>query len=171
MPFTKKQLQATILGWLTMLGWDFFLHGGLLASHYVKESSFLLGPQEAFRLIPLGYLSFLIYAILLTWVMPRFALSNRKQAFVFGLTFGLFTWGGFVLGLMSISTIDTSLAISWILGQTVEIGLGALVIYLSLQAESLRRISLFVFLFIIFAFAATIILQSVGLAPAIVVSS
>jgi hypothetical protein len=171
MPITKRQFQATVLGWLAMLGWDFFLHGGLLASFYLKESSFLLGPREAFRLIPLGYLSFLIYAILLTWVLPRFDISNWKQAFSIGLTVGLLTWGAFVLGLISISTIETPLAIAWIIGQMIEIGIAAVVIYLSLQAESLRRISLFVMFFIFLAFALTIILQNVGLAPALALSS
>lgn len=52
----------TLLSWLSMLGFDFFLNAGLLARLYLEPSPFLLPPAEAFRRIPIGYLSFLLTA-------------------------------------------------------------------------------------------------------------
>lgn len=49
-----------LLSWLSMLGADFFLHGGLLASLYIQPSPFLLPPWDSFKRIPLGYLSALL---------------------------------------------------------------------------------------------------------------
>lgn len=58
-----------LLAWVAMLGFDFFLHGALLASLYARPSTFLLPPMEAFRRIPIGYLGFLIAAALLVWIL------------------------------------------------------------------------------------------------------
>ena len=170
MSVTKRQVQALILGWLAMLGWDFLLHGGFLAQHYLGESQFLLPPKHAFQLIPLGYLSFLLNAILILWISKRFEITSWKKALTFGLTLGFLSWCAFVLGLISISTIEIPLALGWIIGQTLEIGIGALVIYLALQAQSLRKLSIYIILFISLAFVLTIILQNIGVAPAVVLS-
>ena len=43
-----------LLSWLSMLGVDFTLLGGLLAELYAQPSPFLLPPLDAFRRIPLG---------------------------------------------------------------------------------------------------------------------
>ena len=68
----KRPIPTVLLTWLAMLGFDFFLHGGLLASLYLTEDSFTLPPLEAFRRIPIGYFGFLFLAIFLVWVLPFF---------------------------------------------------------------------------------------------------
>ncbi|MEJ2412947.1 MAG: hypothetical protein P8Y34_08130, partial [Anaerolineales bacterium] len=70
-PSYRRLIGGVLLSWLAVLGFDFFLHGGLLASLYTKPSPFLLPPEQAFRLIPLGYLAFLIFEIFLVWLMVR----------------------------------------------------------------------------------------------------
>ena len=62
---TRRLVHITLLSWLAMLGIDFFVHGGLLATLYLQPSPFLLPPEQAFRRIPLAYVSFLLLAILL----------------------------------------------------------------------------------------------------------
>jgi hypothetical protein len=56
-----KRLSAiALLSWLSLVGFDFFLHAGLLARLYIKPSPFLLPPMEAFIRIPFGYMSILL---------------------------------------------------------------------------------------------------------------
>jgi hypothetical protein len=54
--FGPRPAGTVVLGWLAMIGVDFFLHAGLLAPLYDWDSPFLLRPDEAFVRIPIGYL-------------------------------------------------------------------------------------------------------------------
>ncbi|MHB1134535.1 MAG: hypothetical protein ACYC4L_19350 [Chloroflexota bacterium] len=154
------------LSWLAMLGFDFFLHAGLLAGLYLAPSPFLLPPLEAFRRIPLGYLSFLLLAILLVWLMVRLRLSGWRAGLIFGLQLGALTWGALVLGLLSIATADAPLLAGWLAGQTLELGLAGAVAGSGLAGTSFRRLLLLVLGFVFTAIVATVTLQTLGLAPA-----
>ena len=167
MQTVKRPIPTILLAWFAMLGVDFFLHGGLLAGFYFVASPFLLPPMDAFVRIPLGYSGFLLMAVLLVWILPRFNIANWKEAFWFGIKLGALVWGGFALGLISISTIDTSLAVAWFLGQTFELSIGAVVAERASNATSLRRITLFVFLSVFLAIGLTVALQSSGLVPTV----
>ena len=148
-----------------MLGFDFFLHGGVLASFYFAQNAFTLSPMEAFRRIPIGYLGFLLLAMFLVWVIPLFKASNWKQAFWLGIQLGAILWGGFLFGLVSISNISLNMAIAWFFGQTIELGIGGAVLGMVSEASSMRRITFIVVSFVIFAITATILLQSIGVVP------
>jgi hypothetical protein len=93
------------------VGIDLFLHGGLLARPYVEPSPFLLPAEDAFRRIPLGYLTFLILTIGLFWLLRR--LHVRGVAAGFRAVAGAVVWGALVLGLYSFSTASQSLLIGW----------------------------------------------------------
>jgi len=56
-------ISAVGAAWVLSLGFDLFLHAGLLARLYVEPGPFLLPPMVAFRRIPLGYLSFLVLTL------------------------------------------------------------------------------------------------------------
>jgi hypothetical protein len=43
-----------LLAMLATIGFDFFLHAGLAAELYSRQSPFLLPAEQAFRLIPIG---------------------------------------------------------------------------------------------------------------------
>src|SRR3972149_450301 len=116
----KHILLLTFIAWLSMLGFDFLLHAGLLAELYLQPSPFLLPPLAAFTLIPLGYLSFLLLAILLVWLMIRLKLAGWRQGALFGLELGGLAWGAFALGLLSVSTAGFPLLVGWFIGQTLE---------------------------------------------------
>ena len=140
----------------------FFLHAGLLARLYVEPSPFLLPPERAFALIPVGYLSFLGLTILLIWLMARLGIQGWRQGAVFGLKLGALTWGALVVGLLSISTASLALLIGWFLGQTIELGIAGS----GFKGVRLGRLFLQVLALVIGAFAITILLQTLGLAPA-----
>ena len=162
---TKRSITTVLLAWFTMLGFDFFLHGGLLANFYFAENDFTISPLEAFRRIPIGYLGFLLFAIFLVWIVPLLNLDNWKQGFWLGSKLAAILWGGFLLGLISISRIPLNLAIAWFVGQTLEFGIGGAVVAEASTATSLRKITLAVFSFVVIAVATTIALQSAGIVP------
>jgi hypothetical protein len=150
-----------------MLGVDFFLHGGLLASLYVGPSPFLLPPLAAFRLIPLGYLAALLGIVLLLWLMLRLELSGWRQGLTFGLQLGALSGGALVLGLRSISTAESTLLAGWFVGQAVEMGIAGAVAGSGLGGTRPRTLLVKVVVLVIFLVAVTIALQSIGLAPAV----
>ncbi|MDH3529272.1 MAG: hypothetical protein OEQ28_06880 [Acidobacteriota bacterium] len=167
-PLPKKRVAAVIgLSWLSMIGTDFLLHGGLMARFYIEPGGFLLPPEQAFNLIPLGYLSFLLLACLLVWLMRLLKLSGARQGLLFGLKLGAFVWGALVLGLLSITSADPYLLAGWFVGQTAELGIAGAFAGSAFSGTKLGRLFGAVILLIIACAVITIILQSTGLAPAI----
>lgn len=162
---SKRVIVTGLMSWLVMVGFDFFLHAGLLSKLYLTSSPFLLPPEKAFRLIPLGYLSFLLLGILLLWLMIRLKTIGWQKGFVFGVTLGGLTWGSFTLGLSTISTADTSLLVGWFLGQTLELGLGGAVVGYSLTGKSMKKLLIITSITIVLLALITVILQTLGLAP------
>ncbi len=158
-------LWLTLIAWLSMLGFDFLLHAGLLAGLYLQPGPFLLPPLSAFALIPVGYLSFLLLAILLVWLMIRLKRTGWRQGALFGLELGGLTWGAFVLGLLSVSTASFSLLVGWLIGQTLEMTLAGAVIGSGLAGTRLRRLFGVVTVFVLLSVITTIILQSLGVVP------
>ena len=154
-------IRLTLLAWLAMIGFDFFLHAGVLAPLYAAPGTFLLPPERAFALIPLGYLSFLGLAILLTWLMTKLSLHTWQKGMLFGAQLGLLAWGSLVLGLYSISTASPLLLLGWWFGQTIELALAGAVVGQGLKTRKLGRLFLIVLVLVIIAFAAGIIWQNV----------
>lgn len=99
-----RPVATVALSWLAMLGVDLFLHAGLLAPLYDWDSPFLLRPDEAFVRIPIGYLSFLVLAIALVWLLPRFNVERGRDGALIAGGFGAVMWSALLLGLWSIST-------------------------------------------------------------------
>lgn len=157
----RRLVLIGLLSWLSMLGVDFFLHGGLLAKLYLQPSPFLLPPLEAFRLIPLGYLSFLLLNVLLLWLMLRLGLSSWRQGFSFGLQLGVLIWGAVVLGLRSISTAELSLLVGWFAGQSVEMGIAGAVAGSGLAGKHLGTIFARVVTLTLFLVVVTIAMQNI----------
>lgn len=148
-----------------MIGFDFLWHAGLLAKLYLQPSPFLLPPLTSFRLIPVGYLSFLLLAVLLVWLMIRLKLAGGRAGALFGLELGSLTWGSFLLGLLSISTASATLLVSWFIGQTLELTLAGAIVGSGLAGTRLQRLLGGVLIFVLLSVITTIILQSLGVAP------
>jgi len=158
-PF-NTYVKLVLLAWLSMVGFDLFLHAGVLARLYAEPSPFLLPPERAFALIPVGYLSFLILAVLLVWLMARLSIKGWREGSKFGLQLGALSWGAFTLGLLSISTASPLLLAGWFVGQTLELGIGGLVAGCGFERERLGRLFLWVLLFMLGAFVSSVILQN-----------
>jgi len=159
---TGHLVKIGLLAWLAVIGFDLFLHAGILAGLYSKPSPFLLSPEDAFRLIPVGYLSFLVLIILLIWLMSRLVIVGWKSGLVFGLKVGAIIWGALSLGLLSISTASPILLLGWFLGQTVELGLAGMVLGSGLATSRLRSLLVKVIVFFIVMVALAILLQNIG---------
>ena len=166
-PRLSRLMAIALLAWIAMVGLDFFLHAGLLARLYTEPGPFLLPPSRACALVPLGYLSFLLLALLILWLARRLGIHGARAGLVFGLQLGAVIWGAFVLGLASISTASPSLLAGWFVGQTLELGVAGAVVGSGLGRRPMRSLLLRVLALTVAAFVVTIALQSAGLAPQI----
>jgi hypothetical protein len=163
----RRAILLTVLAWLTMLAFDFFLHAGLLADLYQREEPFLLSPMLAFVRIPFGYLSFLVAAGLLVWVLRQTGAVGWKRGAQIGAVIGGAMWLSLGLGLYSITSAPVELLVGWTLGQTAEIALAGAMVGYARGQSSLRRPFLYAILAIILSFTVTAILQTIGWAPAV----
>lgn len=166
-PTRSRGLILIGIAWLSMIGFDFFLHGGVLARWYVTPSPFLLPPPTAFARIPLGYLSFALLAVLLLWTLQRAKVEDWRHGAAIGLWIGSLVWGSLSLGLYSISTAPPGLLFGWFVGQSVELGIAGTVLGAGLSGHPLGRLFLMTLAFTVAAIVATVTLQILGVAPAI----
>lgn len=155
-------IKTTLLSWFAMIGFDFFLHAGLLADLYAQDSPFLLPSERAFALIPVGYASFLLLAILLTWLMARLEIRGWRDGGLFGLKLGGLAWGALVLGLYSIATASPALLIGWFAGQTAELGIAGLITGHALAVGNLRRLTGVVSGLVFILLVVSILLQNIS---------
>lgn len=157
----KQLLGVILLSWLVVIGIDFLLHASILAPLYAQPDPFLLPPDRAFASIPLGYLSFLLLAVMLVWLMNRLSIITWRDGLIFGLIIGALIWGAFMLGLLSIATINPLLALSWFLGQTVELGIAGLIAGAGLGAASLKKLALWSVVILLVSLVVGILLQNI----------
>ena len=154
-------VKVGLLALTATIGFDLFLHAGVLNPLYSGADPFLLSPEESFQRIPLGYLSFAILTIMILWLMNRLEIEGWKRGLVFGLIIGGLVWGSLVLGLFSISTAKPLLLIAWFLGQTAELGISGMVIGSGLAAEKLRPLLVKVLIFFVIAVVLGIVIQNI----------
>jgi hypothetical protein len=154
-------------GWVLSLGFDFLLHGGLLARVYAGEASpSLVVPETAFRRIPLGYLAFLILTISLYWLLRRLGIRGGFAGLRYATAAGAVVWGALALGLYSISTVPWPILVAWWLGQALELGAAGTVMGAAIGGAPSRRLWAVVIVIVFACVAITVVLQSVGWAPA-----
>lgn len=159
-------VSAVVAAWVLSLGFDLFLHAGLLARIYVEPSPFLLGPEEAFRRIPLGYLAFFVLTLALSWLLRRTGVRGAKAGCRYGAAAGSVIWGALLVGLYSISTISVPLVVAWWAGQSVELGLAGAVLGAAANGVPMKRLWTLVIVATVACVAGVILMQSLGLAPA-----
>ena len=160
----KQRVALIFISWFSIVGFDLFLHAGLLARLYARPDPFLLSADKAFLRIPLGYLSFLILAMVLVWLMESFNISGWKSGVLFGLKFGALTWGVFVLGLYSISSAGWDLLLAWWIGQTLELGIAGIVVGAGIAGKLLSKITVWIIVFVVLMVILTFVLQAIGFA-------
>lgn len=117
------EVHLVFVAWVSMLGSDILIHGGFLHAMYLEPHPFLLSPERAFRLIPLGYLSFLILAALLVWLATRLETRGFAAGAKLGLVLGGAIWASMTVGLLSVTTAPMPLMSGWFVGQTLALGI------------------------------------------------
>jgi hypothetical protein len=156
----RKGIQLIFLAWLAMIGFDLFWHAGVAAGLYAQPDPFLLAPERAFALIPIGYLSFLLLGVLLVWLAARVGVDTTRSGAAFGLKLGALAWGALLLGLYSIATAPPLLLAAWFAGQTVELGLAGAVVGYGFSVPRLRGLFGRVLLLVLVLVVAAIVLQN-----------
>jgi hypothetical protein len=151
--------------WVLSLGFDLFLHAGLLAKFYVEASPFILQPEVAFRRIPLGYFSFLVLTVSLYWLFHRLSIRGVASGLRHGGIVGSVVWGALAIGLYSVSTAALPLLVGWWIGQAIELGLAGAVLGAAAAGVSLKRIWIVVALAVFGCIAGTVVLQNLGACP------
>lgn len=157
---TVRPVPTVLLAWLLSLGFDFFLHGGVLAELYDDGGPFLLPPETAFARIPLGYLGFLLLTAALFWLLRRLGVRGWLDGFRLSAAAGLVVWGSLCLGLVSITTARWELLVGWWVGQSFEVALAGAVIGAALGGRSLKALTLKVGAAWILLVTATVVYQS-----------
>jgi hypothetical protein len=160
-----RPLTAIGAAWLLSVGFDLFLHAGLLARLYSRPSDFLLPAGDAFRRIPLGYGAFFILTWALYWLFRRLGIADALQGARLGSSAGLVLWGAWCLGLYSIAVAEPDLLVGWWLGQAAELGLAGAVLGAAAGGMTTGRlVGRVAVAFVLFVIGA-VVLQNVGWAP------
>ena len=149
------------LALLAVIGFDLFLHAGVLSQLYSEPTPFLLEPEVAFQRIPIGYASFALLVVLLEWIMVRMGVAGLRRGTILGLQWGALVWGSLALGLASISTARPVLLLGWAIGQAVELGAAGAVIGMGLTSGPLRGLVWRVLVFFVVCVVFGIVLQNV----------
>jgi hypothetical protein len=168
---SKRKGAVRVIGvvgaaWVLSLGFDLFLHAGLLAKLYIEAGPFLLQPEVAFRRIPLGYLSFLVLTVSLYWLFHCLGIRGVASGLRHGAIVGSVVWGALAIGLYSISTAALPLLVGWWIGQSIELGLAGAVLGTAAAGVSLKRIWIAVALAVFGCIVGAVVLQNLGVAPA-----
>lgn len=166
----KRAAALVLPAWVLTLGVDLFLHAGVMADFYMRETSFLVDPATAFRRIPAGYLSFLLLTTALYWLLVRSGIRGAGAGFRWGTMAGLTVWGSLLLAVWSITTAPVDLLLGWWVGQGLELGLAGAVLGAGLGGVSLRRTWGWVGVGVLVMGVVVVALQTMGLAPAVKVS-
>lgn len=170
-PKFRWDIGLIVSAWLLSLGIDFLLHGGVLARLYIRESPFLLPAESAFARIPIGYFTFLVLTVSLWWLIGVIGTMGGFRGFKTGLFAGAVTWGALVLGLYSITTAPADLLVAWWVGQSIELGAAGAVIGAGRKMAARKRIYMTVAILIIGCLVVTVVLQTLGWAPAMKTTS
>jgi len=154
-------IRLGLLSLVAVIGFDLFLHAGILSPLYKDPGTFLLPPETAFRLIPLGYLSFALLIVLLEWIIVKLGVIGFKAGLKYGLLLGFLVWASLCLGLASIVAAPYGLLVGWTVGQAVELGLAGAIIGAGLAVKSLKEIGLRVLAIFVGCVILSVILQNI----------
>ncbi len=156
-----------VISWVAFVALDFFFHAGLFSKIFTRNNPALLGARELFYRIPFGYLSFLIFIVIIYWLLSKLKIQTWKEGFWFGIKLGSLLSLTSILGLYSILTLDFDMLVVWGLVQAIELGMIGGMIGAANSGVSLGRLAIVVVALFVVSVVLTITLQAVGLAPQI----
>lgn len=158
-----------LIAWFAFIGIDLFWHAGILAAMYTRPNPALLDAWQLFIRIPFGYLSFLVFVMLIYWLFLYMGINDWSNGMLLGMKFGVILGLASTLGQYSILTVDPVMLIGWGLGQMVEFSMIGGIIGAANSGVSLKRLFVLVIILVFILVMLTIILQLIGLAPPMVV--
>jgi hypothetical protein len=160
----KRFVLTTLLAWLVFLMLDFMAHAVLLKSFWAQDFQALKAQDELFRLIPFGYLSFLILTIMFGWLFAHLFKENGdvKKGLAFGtIGGGLFALSNF-FGWYSFLNLPPLFLFLASLGYFVEISAVGFVFGYLLHAPSIKKRVWAIIGFIVIGFLLGIVLQNIA---------
>ena len=163
--FNRFNFKIILLSWLGFIGFDLFLHAGLLAKLYHEDNPAILPPLDAFYLIPVGYFAFFLYCVFLYWLILTTKISDRIAIIKFSVMVGVFLGIASTLAQVSILQVNELLLIGWGIGFIIEIFIAGTIIAYALTGYSHKKLFYLVILFDFALFIITVVMQNIGLAP------
>ena len=100
------------------------------------------------------------------WLLNALRVEGAGSGLRYGFGAGALVWGAHALGLYSISTAPPLLLAGWFAGQTLELALAGALLGAAAAGASPRRIWGLAAMTVVAAVLATVLMQSLGLAPA-----
>jgi len=158
---TSFIIRLILLSLLSVIGFDFLLHAGILSPLYRDPGTFLLPSETAFKLIPLGYLAFAILNVMLAWLMIRLGIQGVTAGLKFGIVMGLFIWMALALGVASIAAAPIKLLVGWVAGQTMELGLAGAILGAGFMNRNLKRLGLWCLVIFLVCTVLGIVIQNI----------
>ena len=164
---TKKIVHLKLIGisWLAVVGFDFFLHAGLLAHLYQGDNPGILPPLDAFYRIPIGYFAFLFNIALVYFIIIKIDVNDRKEIIKLIMTIGIVLSLSSTLAQFSILQVNPLLLFGWGLGQMLQFTLMGVIIGFGYTGYSQKKLFICVFIFVFLVIVFTIIMQNIGLSP------
>jgi hypothetical protein len=163
----RRFVSTLILAWLVFLALDFLAHATLLRTLWAQDLAALKPTEELFRLIPFGYLSFLLLTLLLGVLYVRLFPDGGSPAR--GIAFGAFVGALFAasnfLGWYSAFDLPVVFLALVNLVYWLELSAAGLVFGLLIPPESIKKRAWLVMVVVFLILAASIILQSLGNVP------
>jgi hypothetical protein len=139
---TKRRfILSTLMAWLMFLMLDFLAHAGLINALWAEELPALKPKGDLFRLIPFGYLSFLILTSLIGWLYVRLfdGHGSVKKGFLFGMSFGMLFSLSTFLGWYSFLNLPFLFLLAASLVYFVEISAVGLIYGFLLHSASIKK--------------------------------
>jgi len=131
------------LAWLSMLAFDTLLHGGVFEEFHLLPSPYLPPVPDAYRSgFPLGYLSSLLLAGLLLWILVRAGVRGWWAGLRAGCLVGVLLAGAFALGPLWMIRASVPKVTGWFLGQATELGIAGAVLGSGLAGEAFPKLLL-----------------------------
>ena len=163
----KKIFHINLIGicWLAVIGFDLFLHSGLLAQLYQDNNPAILPPLDAFYRIPIAYIAFLFNISLVYFLIIKMDINDRKEIIKLVMIIGLFLSVSSTLAQFSILQMNPLLLLGWGLGQFLQFTLIGLLIGFGFTGYSLKKLFIRVSSFVVLLIVLTLIMQNTGISP------
>lgn len=163
----RRFVATVILAWLAFLALDFLAHATLLRSLWARDLPALKSPEELFRMIPFGYMSFLLLTLLLGVLYWRIHPDGGSP--VRGLRFGALVGAFFAvsnfLGWYSFLALPLDLLALTNLGYWLEFAAAGMIFGFLIPPSSIKKRAWIVIGGVLLILMVSVVLQNLGGGP------